>query len=85
MAAGEWEIYVIDEVREWITQLDEANYRRVVQAIDVLADIGPSLGRSLGRYDRRLVDTQLEGTSAGHGSHPVCIRPLASLRTAGRG
>ncbi len=40
----EWEIYVTDEVRDWITALDDASHRLVVQAIDILADRGPALG-----------------------------------------
>ncbi|WP_226887553.1 type II toxin-antitoxin system RelE/ParE family toxin [Nocardia brasiliensis] len=47
MADSGWDIYVVDEVRDWITQLDEPDYSRVVQAIDILADYGPGLGRPL--------------------------------------
>ncbi|UGT42062.1 type II toxin-antitoxin system RelE/ParE family toxin [Nocardia yamanashiensis] len=47
MADQEWDIYVVNEVREWIEQLDEANLQRVVQAIDALAEGGPGLGRPL--------------------------------------
>ncbi|ATL69472.1 type II toxin-antitoxin system RelE/ParE family toxin [Nocardia terpenica] len=47
MADPEREIYVVNEVREWIMQLDKANYRRVVQTIDMLAEFGPGLGRPL--------------------------------------
>ncbi|MFB8006494.1 type II toxin-antitoxin system RelE/ParE family toxin [Nocardia sp. NPDC056000] len=47
MANREWDIYVVDEVREWITQLEEPDYSRVVQAIDILAEYGPGLGRPL--------------------------------------
>jgi hypothetical protein len=43
----EWEIYVTDEVREWIASLDDVSHRLVVLAIDILADRGPSLGRPL--------------------------------------
>lgn len=43
----EWEIYVTDEVRDWVTALDSASHRLVVQAIDLLADRGPALGRPL--------------------------------------
>jgi hypothetical protein len=43
----EWEIYVTDEVCDWIASLDDASHRLVVQAIDILADRGPSLGRPL--------------------------------------
>lgn len=47
MEAGEWEIFVVDEVREWIDSLDQASHARVVQAIDLLAEIRPGLGRPL--------------------------------------
>ena len=43
----EWEIYVTDEVRDWITALDDLSHRLVVQAVDILADRGPTLGRPL--------------------------------------
>jgi hypothetical protein len=43
----EWEICVTDEVREWITSLDDLSHRLVVQAIDILAGCGPALGRPL--------------------------------------
>ncbi len=43
----EWEIYVTDEVRDWIDALDNASHRLVVQAIDIRADRGPALGRPL--------------------------------------
>lgn len=45
--ADEWDVYIVDEVREWIEQLDDATHRRVVQAIDALAEGGPGLGRPL--------------------------------------
>jgi hypothetical protein len=41
---GEWEIFVTDEVRDRIGSLDDLS---VVQAIDILADRGPALGRPL--------------------------------------
>lgn len=47
MAAGEWDVYIVNEVREWIAQLDDAAHARVVQAIDALAEGGPGLGRPL--------------------------------------
>ncbi|WP_449061380.1 type II toxin-antitoxin system RelE/ParE family toxin [Planomonospora algeriensis] len=47
MAGDEWDIYVVNEVREWIEQLDDATHARVVQAIDALAEGGPGLGRPL--------------------------------------
>ncbi|GHJ50203.1 hypothetical protein Cs7R123_75450 [Catellatospora sp. TT07R-123] len=55
MEPDEWEIYVVEEVRDWIDGLDGATQARVVQAIDLLAEIGPGLGRPL-------VDT-IHGTS----------------------
>lgn len=42
-----WEVYVVNEVRDWITSLDPATHARVVQAIDALAENGPGLGRPL--------------------------------------
>jgi hypothetical protein len=47
MAGQDWEIYVVDEVLEWVEQLDDATHARVVQAIDALAGGGPGLGRPL--------------------------------------
>jgi hypothetical protein len=46
-ALEEWESYVTDDVRHWLATLDEASHRLVVQAIDILADRGPALGRPL--------------------------------------
>jgi hypothetical protein len=47
MAGQDWEIYVADEVLEWIERLDDATHARVVQAIDAPAEGGPGLGRPL--------------------------------------
>ncbi|MFI1919767.1 type II toxin-antitoxin system RelE/ParE family toxin [Nocardia sp. NPDC020380] len=47
MADQDWDIYVVDEVREWIMRLEESDFRRVVQAIDLLAELGPGLARPL--------------------------------------
>ena len=47
MVTGDWDVYVVHEVREWIETLDGVNHGRVVQAIDVLAEVGPGLGRPL--------------------------------------
>jgi hypothetical protein len=43
----DWEIYVVNEVRDWIGELDPATHARVVQAIDLLAELGSGLGRPL--------------------------------------
>ncbi|MFC5074430.1 type II toxin-antitoxin system RelE/ParE family toxin [Kitasatospora cinereorecta] len=43
----EWEIFLADEVREWIGGLDGQTHARVVQALDALAEGGPGLGRPL--------------------------------------
>lgn len=67
--ADEWDVYLVDEVRDWIDGLDPATHARVVQTIDLLAEVGPGLGRPL-------VDT-IHGSSIAnlkelrHGSHPV--------------
>ena len=47
VAGEEWDVYVVDEVLEWIEHLDSAAHARVVQAIDALAEGGPGLGRPL--------------------------------------
>ncbi len=47
MATDEWEIYLVNEVQEWIGRLDPLTHARVVEAIDLLAEAGPGLGRPL--------------------------------------
>ncbi|MFG3686282.1 type II toxin-antitoxin system RelE/ParE family toxin [Micromonospora sp. NPDC047740] len=47
MGAGEWDVYLVNEVRQWIETLEGNTYRRVVHAIDLLAEHGPGLGRPL--------------------------------------
>jgi hypothetical protein len=47
VATPEWNIYVVNEVREWIDALDAPAHDRVVQALDALAEGGPGLGRPL--------------------------------------
>jgi len=43
----EWDVYLVNEVRDWIESLDAAAHARVVQAIEALAEGGPGLGRPL--------------------------------------
>jgi len=43
----DWDVYLVHEVRAWIEGLDPATRRRVVAAIDLLAERGPGLGRPL--------------------------------------
>ncbi|MFG1605628.1 type II toxin-antitoxin system RelE/ParE family toxin [Actinoplanes sp. NPDC049265] len=43
----EWDIYVVDEVRAWVNALDPATKDRVAKAIDILAEVGPGLGRPM--------------------------------------
>lgn len=45
--SGEWQIYIANEVRDWLDSLDATTHIRVVQAIDILAEAGPGLGRPL--------------------------------------
>jgi hypothetical protein len=45
-----WEIYLTDEVHEWLDELlrgDEGTHYQVVSAIEALAEGGPNLGRPL--------------------------------------
>jgi len=42
-----WDIRLLAEVEDWILGLDDDTYDQVAAAIDVLADLGPALGRPL--------------------------------------
>lgn len=42
-----WSIEILPEVEEWLLSLDAQTKQHVASAIDVLADIGPKLGRPL--------------------------------------
>jgi hypothetical protein len=45
-----WEIYLTDEVNDWLDHLlenDAASHGQVVSAVEALADAGPNLGRPL--------------------------------------
>lgn len=41
------DIRLLAEVEDWILGLDDDTYDQVAAAIDVLADLGPALGRPL--------------------------------------
>jgi hypothetical protein len=43
----EWDVYVVNEVRAWIDSLDPVAFKRVIDAIDLLAEVGPGLGRPI--------------------------------------
>jgi hypothetical protein len=43
----EWDVYLTDEVRVWVSALDDRSHQLVTQAIDILADHGPTLGRPM--------------------------------------
>ncbi|GGM19717.1 hypothetical protein GCM10012279_42600 [Micromonospora yangpuensis] len=75
MATGEWEIYLVNEVQEWIDSLDPLTHARVVHTIDLLADAGPGLGRPL-------VDT-IHGSSIANLKElrPGTVRILFALRS----
>lgn len=38
---------VVDHVEEWLFDLDEKTYERVIAALELLEEMGPSLGRPL--------------------------------------
>jgi hypothetical protein len=45
-----WDLYLTDEVDRWLDELavsDADSYAQVVAGIEVLAEVGPSLGRPL--------------------------------------
>jgi hypothetical protein len=41
VATPEWDVYLVNEVREWIQSLDTATHARVMQAMDALAEAAP--------------------------------------------
>jgi hypothetical protein len=46
----EWEVYLTDDVDQWLNRLadsDKESYALVVAGIEVLAEVGPNLGRPL--------------------------------------
>jgi hypothetical protein len=47
VTSNEWDFYLVSEVQEWINTLDASSYARIVQALDLLAEVGPGLGRPL--------------------------------------
>lgn len=47
LGVEEWEIRVTNEILAWIKSLDERSRVQVVDAVDRLAEAGPSLGRPL--------------------------------------
>lgn len=47
MDATPWEVVLDEEVEEWLLALPEPLYERVATAIDMLADLGPAMGRPL--------------------------------------
>ena len=40
-----WEVVGTDEFEEWFVELDEADRARIIDRVDLLEQIGPSLGR----------------------------------------
>ena len=42
-----WDVRLLAEVEDWVLGLDDDTYDQVAEAIDVLADLGPALGRPL--------------------------------------
>jgi hypothetical protein len=75
VADDEWVIYLVDEVRDWIRQLDAASRARVVQALDLLAEAGPGLGRPLVDSIRGLDHRQPQRAAPRLHPHLVRLRP----------
>jgi hypothetical protein len=40
-----WEVYLLDDVEQWMFGLDERSFDRISNAIDRLEEAGPGLGR----------------------------------------
>ncbi len=45
--SARWQVRVMPEVRDWAEGLDREQLAKVVDALDVLRDVGPTLGRPL--------------------------------------
>ena len=86
-----WDVVLLSEVADWYEALDDQTAELVTAAIDLLAELGPTLGRPL-------VDTlqgsalahlnELRPGSAGNSERvadPVRLRSQASGSTARRG
>jgi hypothetical protein len=61
----EWDVYLVDEVRNWLDALDPATGTRVAQAIDLLAELGPGLGRPVVDTIRGSIMTNLKELRVG--------------------
>ncbi|MEQ4716487.1 hypothetical protein [Nonomuraea sp. B19D2] len=42
-----WEINKTDELWDWFQGLDRASQLRIIEAVDLIAETGPALGRPL--------------------------------------
>jgi hypothetical protein len=42
-----WDVEILDEVAEWLDELDEETYEQVIAALNLLQADGPQLGRPL--------------------------------------
>ncbi|MGI6797774.1 type II toxin-antitoxin system RelE/ParE family toxin [Gordonia sihwensis] len=40
-----WEVILLDNVDNWVCELEDADYESVAAAIDMLSECGPALGR----------------------------------------
>ena len=84
-----WEPYLTDEVDGCLDHLatsDRSSYEQVVAAIEVLAEVGPNLGRPL--VDR-IKNSQLHnlkelrpGSAGARDSNAFHVRPVAQRGTA---
>jgi hypothetical protein len=79
-----WEIFITDEVSGWLDDLATANgsYRRIVYAIEVLAEVGPEPQPATGRPYHRLSHPRPQRTPSPirrhyRGADVVHLRPLA--------
>jgi hypothetical protein len=77
VVAGGWQVYVVNEVRDWIDTLDcldTAAHTRVVQARHPdRRRTRP--GSTLGRHDPRIIDRQPQGTAARNGADLFAFDP----------
>ncbi|MBT0770457.1 type II toxin-antitoxin system RelE/ParE family toxin [Kineosporia sp. J2-2] len=82
---GNWDIYLVEEVRTWIEEADSDTHLRIVASLDALADVGPGLGRPLVDTIRGSSLANLKELRVGTARiDPVRLRPVARQHPAGR-
>lgn len=84
VSGNAWDVYVVDEVLDWIDGLDDATHAPG-RAGDRRAGRGrPRIGSSSCRHDLRITNPEPEGVAAWNSADPLRLRPLALQHPARR-